>query len=94
MRRTETARTVRCRFTTPPINNFECLRAKTLNSAHILGLAFQEVKQGGTESKESRWGEPVATASDGPGLALAEIDLGRVQEVRRRIPVREHRRLE
>jgi predicted amidohydrolase len=38
------------------------------------------------------WGEPVATASEGPGIALAEIELDRVGEVRRRIPVQEHRR--
>jgi predicted amidohydrolase len=39
------------------------------------------------------WGLPVAVASDGPGLALAEIDLERVAMVRRAIPVRRHRRL-
>jgi len=39
------------------------------------------------------WGIPVATASDGPGLALAEIDLDRVARVRQAIPVASHRRL-
>jgi deaminated glutathione amidase len=39
------------------------------------------------------WGLPVAVASDGPGLALAEIDLDRVARVRRAIPLRQHRRL-
>jgi predicted amidohydrolase len=39
------------------------------------------------------WGLVVAMASDGPGLALAEIDLERVRRVRRAIPVSEHRRL-
>jgi predicted amidohydrolase len=39
------------------------------------------------------WGLPVAVASDGPGLALAEIDLERLARVRRAIPVRQHRRL-
>lgn len=33
------------------------------------------------------WGGVVATASDGPGLALAEIDLDRVATIRRAIPV-------
>jgi predicted amidohydrolase len=33
-------------------------------------------------------------ASDGPGLALAEIDLDRVQRIRRSIPVRQHRRVD
>ena len=39
------------------------------------------------------WGIPVATAADGPGLALAEIDLDRVARVRQAIPVARHRRL-
>ncbi len=39
------------------------------------------------------WGIPVAVASDGPGLALAEIDLDRVERVRRAIPVSRHRRI-
>jgi predicted amidohydrolase len=38
------------------------------------------------------WGLPVAVASDGPGLALAEIDLDLVARVRRAIPIRSHRR--
>lgn len=39
------------------------------------------------------WGHVVAMASDGPGIALAEIDLERVQQVRRAMPVGQHRRL-
>ncbi len=39
------------------------------------------------------WGLPVATASDGPGIAFAEIDLERVEKVRKAIPVARHRRL-
>ena len=39
------------------------------------------------------WGQVIAAAPDGPGLALAEIDLERVARVRRQIPVAEHRRL-
>jgi predicted amidohydrolase len=39
------------------------------------------------------WGLPVAVASDGPGLAIAEIDLDRVERVRRAIPVARHRRI-
>jgi predicted amidohydrolase len=37
------------------------------------------------------WGHIVAMASDGTGLALAEIDLERVRTVRRGIPVQQHR---
>ena len=40
------------------------------------------------------WGIPVATAADGPGIALAEIDLDRVARVRQSIPVASHRRLQ
>lgn len=36
------------------------------------------------------WGHVIAMASDGCGLALAEIDLRRVTQIRRTIPVREH----
>ena len=36
------------------------------------------------------WGHVIAQASDGPGLALAEIDLDRVARVRRAIPVGAH----
>jgi predicted amidohydrolase len=39
------------------------------------------------------WGLVIARASDGPGLAMAEIDLERVARVRRAIPVAQHRRL-
>ncbi len=39
------------------------------------------------------WGTVVAQCSDGEGLCLAEIDLERVREVRRGIPLREHRRI-
>lgn len=39
------------------------------------------------------WGQVVASVSDGPGLALAEIDLERVLQIRRSMPVADHRRL-
>lgn len=39
------------------------------------------------------WGHVVGMASDGPGIAYAEIDLALVEKVRRGMPVREHRRL-
>ncbi len=39
------------------------------------------------------WGHVVAMASDGPGLAIAEIDLERVRWCRKAIPVAQHRRL-
>jgi deaminated glutathione amidase len=39
------------------------------------------------------WGQVVACASDGPGMALAEIDLERLARIRRAMPVASHRRL-
>lgn len=39
------------------------------------------------------WGHVVARASDGPGIALAEIDLAQVDRVRRGMPLSRHRRL-
>lgn len=39
------------------------------------------------------WGAIVAEKGDGEGLCLAEIDLERSRDVRRAIPVRDHRRL-
>jgi len=38
------------------------------------------------------WGQVVAQVPDGPGLAVAEIDLTRLEQVRRAIPVAAHRR--
>ena len=39
------------------------------------------------------WGQIVAMASDGPGLAVAEIDIERVRWCRKAIPVASHRKL-
>lgn len=39
------------------------------------------------------WGQVVATASEGEGLALAEIDLEKVERTRAAMPVESHRRL-
>jgi deaminated glutathione amidase len=38
------------------------------------------------------WGHVVGMSSDGPGIALAEVDLERVATVRRGMPVAQHRR--
>lgn len=38
------------------------------------------------------WGQVLATAPDGPGLALAEIDVDRLHRIRRAIPVADHLR--
>ncbi len=38
------------------------------------------------------WGTPLAIAADGVGLAIAEIDLARMAEIRERLPALRHRR--
>ena len=38
------------------------------------------------------WGEVILELGGEPGLAFAEVDLGRIAEVRARIPVHQHRR--
>lgn len=38
------------------------------------------------------WGEVIAEIAEGPGVAIAEIDLERVAQVRRAIPVADHAR--
>jgi predicted amidohydrolase len=39
------------------------------------------------------WGQVVAAAPHGPGLALAEVELERILQIRRAMPVARHRRL-
>ena len=39
------------------------------------------------------WGQVIASASDGPGIALATIDLERVERIRRAMPLAEHRKI-
>jgi nitrilase len=39
------------------------------------------------------WGTVLATAADGEGVILAEIDLSRVAAIRERLPALAHRRL-
>ena len=38
------------------------------------------------------WGVVLAQAGDGPGLAVADLDLGRLEDVRARLPALRHRR--
>jgi nitrilase len=39
------------------------------------------------------WGHVVALAPDGPGIAVAEIDLAQLRRVRQHLPALQHRRL-
>lgn len=38
------------------------------------------------------WGMVIAQCEDGPGIALAEIDLRKVHDIRMHMPVQSHRR--
>ena len=77
------------------------LRARAIeNQAYVLAPAQYGRHGGGSDLSESYghamivdpWGLVVARASDGPGLALAEVDIHRVAKVRRAIPVADHER--
>ena len=77
------------------------LRARAIETQCYVIAAAQHGKHDDGGLRESwghamivdPWGLPVATAADGPGLALAEIDLARVARIRRSMPVAQHRRL-
>jgi predicted amidohydrolase len=77
------------------------LRARAIETQSYVLAAAQWGRHDDAGLKESYghamivdpWGLVVAMAADGPGLALAEIDLERVERVRRAIPVEDHRRL-
>jgi deaminated glutathione amidase len=38
------------------------------------------------------WGRVLAEASDGPGVVVADLDLGQLREIRKRLPALSHRR--
>ena len=77
------------------------LRARAIETQCWLLAAAQWGKHDDRGLKESYghamivdpWGQVVASCPDGVGLALAEIDLGQVERVRRAMPVQTHRRL-
>jgi nitrilase len=75
------------------------LRARAVeNQCYVLAAA-----QGGTHENGRRtwghsmvvdpWGDVVALHEEGEGVAVAEVDLERIAEVRRQLPALKHRRL-
>lgn len=77
------------------------IRARAIESQCYVLAAAQCGKHDDNGLRESHghamivdpWGQVVASVSDGPGVAVAEIDLDRVARVRAGIPISRHRRL-
>lgn len=74
------------------------VRARAIECQSYVLAPAQYGRHGDSELRESLghamivdpWGHVLAMAADGPGLALAEIDLDRVARIRRAMPVRSH----
>ncbi|KPL54019.1 amidohydrolase [Prosthecomicrobium hirschii] len=74
------------------------LRARAIeNGAWVFAAAQSGLHENGRSTYGHSliidpWGRIVAEAADGPGIAIADIDLGRVAEARGRIPALQHDR--
>jgi nitrilase len=75
------------------------LRARAIeNQAYVIASA-----QGGLHENGRRtwghsmvidpWGEVMAMQAEGPGVVLADIDMARLQDVRKQLPALQHRKL-
>ncbi|MFH0946987.1 MAG: carbon-nitrogen hydrolase family protein [Planctomycetota bacterium] len=77
------------------------LRARAIENQCYLIAPAQFGRHGDVGLRESYghamiidpWGQVVASVADGQSLALAEIDLGRITQIRAALPVGKHRRL-
>jgi predicted amidohydrolase len=75
------------------------LRARAIeNTSYVFapaqtGIHGKKRKTHGHSLIVDPWGEVLADAGTGVGMAIAEIDLNRVKEVRQRIPSLDHRRI-
>jgi len=75
------------------------LRARAIeNQAYVLaanqfGVHSPQLVSYGRSLIVDPWGQRLAEAPDGPSLALAEIDLERLHEIRLQLPALAHRRL-
>ena len=74
------------------------LRARAIEAAAFVVAAAQagrhedERETYGHSLVADPWGEVLVEMEDAPGLTFVELDLGRISEVRDRIPVLKHRR--
>jgi predicted amidohydrolase len=75
------------------------LRARAIESQCFVIAAAQWGDHGKTRKSYGRalivdpWGTVLCTVPDGEGVALAELDFARLEDVRRRLPSLRHRRL-
>ncbi len=75
------------------------LRARAIESQSFVIAAAQWGEHGATRRSYGRaqvvdpWGTVLCTVPDGEGVALAELDFSRLEDVRRRLPSLRHRRL-
>lgn len=75
------------------------LRARAIESQAFVIASAQWGEHGATRRSYGRamiidpWGTVLCTVPDGEGVALAELDFARLEDVRRRLPSLRHRRL-
>jgi predicted amidohydrolase len=75
------------------------LRARAIESQCFVIAAAQWGEHNATRRSFGRaliadpWGTVLCTVPDGEGVAIAELDFARLEDVRRRLPVLRHRRL-
>ncbi|HWD63790.1 MAG TPA: carbon-nitrogen hydrolase family protein [Solirubrobacteraceae bacterium] len=74
------------------------LRARAIENqcfvlaANQIGEHGPQRRSGGRSMIVDPWGVVLATAPDGEGAILADLDFTRLEDIRRRLPVLEHRR--
>ncbi len=76
------------------------LRARAIENQAFVLAAAQYGEHNTTRRSYGRslivdpWGTVLATAADGEGMALAELDFQRLEDIRARLPALKHRRLD
>ena len=76
------------------------LRARAIENQAFVIAAAQYGEHNSTRRSYGRsliidpWGTVLATVADGEGMALAELDFQRLEDVRARLPALKHRRLD
>lgn len=63
-----------------------------LLAANQIGEHAPQRRSGGRSMIVDPWGVVLATAPDGEAVIVAELDFARLEDIRRRLPVLEHRR--